>query len=272
MPESHSRIRKRRKKVRDAVYLAAVLCRDHQYIDFTIWAALERKLREQVTSDPSHTRIDLLLVSPGGMAKYAYLIWDLLRSKCCWLRAVVPAYATSAATMLVLGCDEIYMGPGTCLGPLDIQMERSDSNGEVCGLDVIKSLKFLSDQAAKYLLHMAKSLQEGIDLSADHLFRFAADLFERVLDKADPLWMVQVERGLKLPIHYLLEMLESRACRAPAGFSAAEVAKQFIFDFTSHDQAIRSQHAAALGLPIVDIDTHPYINQLREVYDTLCRD
>lgn len=259
-PSRTSRARKKR-------YAIPILLRDDEHIDHSKLVTLQREIREHVSSDPSHTEFDLWIVSVGGNGKQAYLIASELRAHCCWLRVIVTTHAESAATLIVLAGDEIYMDDIASLGSLDVQWQRAEQSDLVCALDVVKSLDVLGAHATSYLLHTTAALKNSVELTADQLLSFAADLFDRVVDKSDPLWMGRVERELKLPVRYLVELLEARACQVPAGFSAEEVAKKFVYGFECHDEAIRRHHAAALGLPIKDLNTYPYIDQLREVYD-----
>lgn len=72
-----------------------------------------------------------------------------LQYRCRKLRAVVPDYAKSAATLFLLGVDEFFMAPSAELGPLDAQIEYPDREGvTVSALDVSKALGFLGDFAA----------------------------------------------------------------------------------------------------------------------------
>lgn len=239
----------RRPRSRIKRYRIVIWKRDHQPINHATLVARKRQLRAHVTSDPSCTEFDVWIVCLGGSAKQAYLIVTLLRAYCRWLQVVVLTHANSAATLIAIAGDVIYMGPASCLSPLDAQWQRAEQGDLVCGLDAAKSLDVLGGHARKYLLRTKKALEKRIDFTADELLRYAADLFGRVVDESDPLWMARVERELELPVRYLVELLEARACQVPPGFNAQEVANKFVYGFECHDQAIRHHHATALGLP-----------------------
>ena len=66
--------------------------------------------------------LDLVLHSPGGSAQAAEQILEYLRTRFDYIRAIVPLQAKSAATMIALGCDEIFMGAHSELGPIDPQI------------------------------------------------------------------------------------------------------------------------------------------------------
>lgn len=66
--------------------------------------------------------LDLILHSPGGQLDAAEGIVGYLRRKFTSVRAIVPQYAMSAATMIACACDEIVLGKHSCIGPTDPQI------------------------------------------------------------------------------------------------------------------------------------------------------
>lgn len=66
--------------------------------------------------------LDLFLHSPGGDPDAAEQICGYLRTQFDHIRAIVPVYAMSAATMIALSADEILMGAHSQLGPIDPQI------------------------------------------------------------------------------------------------------------------------------------------------------
>jgi hypothetical protein len=69
-----------------------------------------------------HRNLDLFLHSPGGDGEAADQICAYLRTQFDHIRAIVPVYAMSAATMMALSADEILMGAHSQLGPIDPQL------------------------------------------------------------------------------------------------------------------------------------------------------
>lgn len=75
----------------------------------------------EAVSNISERELDLIVTSPGGSPEAAEAIMHYLRSRFDHIRAVVPVAAMSAATMMVLACDEILMATHSQLGPIDPQ-------------------------------------------------------------------------------------------------------------------------------------------------------
>ena len=67
-------------------------------------------------------KLDILIHSPGGFAEAAESIIEEIRHKFGYVRFIIPSYAKSAATMMVMSGDEILMDEDAELGPIDPQM------------------------------------------------------------------------------------------------------------------------------------------------------
>src|SRR5437879_11552291 len=74
---------------------------------------------DEVTRRIPGTSLDVLVHSPGGLPDATAAIVDLLRQRFTDLRFIVPFYAKSAATMLVLSGNEVLMGHAAELGAID---------------------------------------------------------------------------------------------------------------------------------------------------------
>ena len=77
----------------------------------------------QALSDIEPGPLDVMLHSPGGSPTATESIVDLLRSRFSPIRFLVPHTAKSAATMLALSGDEIFLGEAAELGPIDPQLQ-----------------------------------------------------------------------------------------------------------------------------------------------------
>ncbi|MEF3244754.1 MAG: hypothetical protein K6343_02040, partial [Caldisericaceae bacterium] len=63
----------------------------------------------KIQTPPEKTRIDMVILSNGGYPHPAYQMMNIIRSRCKKLKAVVPLFAKSAATLMTLAADEIIM-------------------------------------------------------------------------------------------------------------------------------------------------------------------
>jgi hypothetical protein len=67
-------------------------------------------------------KLDVLVHSPGGFPDATETIVEEIRRKFGYVRFIVPSYAKSAATMMVMSGDEILIDEDGELGPTDPQM------------------------------------------------------------------------------------------------------------------------------------------------------
>lgn len=86
---------------------------------------------QEVTAKIEGPSLDVLLHSPGGLPDAAASIVELLRERFKDIRFIVPFFAKSAATMLVLSGDRVLLAPAAELGPIDPQMPVVLPNGVV---------------------------------------------------------------------------------------------------------------------------------------------
>jgi len=75
-----------------------------------------------ITEQIDGPALDIIIHSPGGLTEAVESIVDQLRRKFSDIRFMVPNFAKSAATMMVMVGDEILMDPDAELGPIDPQM------------------------------------------------------------------------------------------------------------------------------------------------------
>lgn len=69
-------------------------------------------------------KLDLILETPGGSGEVAEDIVRILRDRFSEINVIVPGWAKSAGTIMAMAADEILMGPGSALGPIDAQLTR----------------------------------------------------------------------------------------------------------------------------------------------------
>lgn len=78
---------------------------------------------EMIGSVPKSERsLDVLLVSPGGIAQQVAKFVNKLRPRFDNVTFILPYMAMSAATILSMSGDDIIMGPNSYIGPVDPQV------------------------------------------------------------------------------------------------------------------------------------------------------
>src|SRR5579859_7525029 len=93
-------------------------------VDDIIRKAVEKKFHE----DPPRTKLVVLLTTGGGIVEVVPRIVDVFRRHYAVVDFIVPNYAYSAGTVLVMSGDAIHMDSYSRLGPIDPQLARHDGS------------------------------------------------------------------------------------------------------------------------------------------------
>lgn len=105
-----------------------------------IWSEDLYAILECLKSIGKVDKLILFIRSNGGSGMVSLRIVHLLRSFAKKLIILAPSECASAATMLALGCDEIYMGPLSSLSPVDSSLVHALSPVDKSGKSVSISM------------------------------------------------------------------------------------------------------------------------------------
>jgi len=245
--------------------------RERGHIHADVVYEVQAKLNEKITTSPDQTTIDMWIKSTGGDIHAAFKLLLDIRSRCSTLRSVVLDYAKSAATLLVLGTDEIFMGDSAELGPLDAQVQHPDRETEwISALDVANALPFLKDTAVNMIVGMIKVAQ-AFALSRvqaiDALSVFAARFLEPLIGKLDPSLIHRAGKQLNVAEEYGKIALERRAAKLPPGADVGSIVKQLVRGYPDHSFVIDARQAKDLKLPIKDALRHSRIQPMSDLHE-----
>ncbi len=192
--------------------------------------------------------VALVLHSPGGDAKSAYLIADVLRRRCGGFVAVVPRYAKSAATLLSLGASRIIMAPFAELGPLDAQIPDPEREDVISALDEVHALDRLhafSLEAIDRTLTFFKSRSgKKIDTLLPRSSQLVTDLVRPLFEKIDAVHYTQMSRVLKVAEDYAVRLLQPEY----ATRTAHRIARNLVENYPDHRFMIDQEEASRVGL------------------------
>ncbi|MEX1175091.1 MAG: hypothetical protein WEB51_05935 [Mycobacterium sp.] len=231
---------------------------------------ISQSLKATALPEKAKTTVDLWLDSPGGSAREAYKIALLLRSIACRVRVVIPDYAKSAATLLSLVADEIYMGPAAELGPLDVQLDYEKSPGmRVSALDRIGNLNQITEAAREIVLGLGGEVRYKTRLgraeTVSVMAELASSLLKPLVSQVDPTILHQSNRMLKEAADYGKRLMLTReGCPRELAMSLPE---RLTKDYPTHGYAISLDEAAELGLPVKPIAEYEFCEQVIACYE-----
>jgi hypothetical protein len=229
-------------------------------MDSTMLVPIRREIEDKIKEPQESVEIDLWLESPGGDAHAAYKLALMLRAAASKIRVVIPDYAKSAATLLALAGDEIYMAPGAELGPLDGQMPDEGSLfGSISALNIARAADDVASTAVALAsrggaqLFAATGLKREQTLEA--MLRFTATFSEPLVRQLDPRLIHDAKQTLRVTKQYAERLLTRTMPRSKAD----EVASTLVERYPTHGFVISYDEAQRLGLPvrpIAEYDRH----------------
>ena len=202
------------------------------------------ELLNQLQRLPIGTKeLDLLIVSDGGDPTVAWRIVSLIRERVDKFSALVPQAAYSAATLIVLGADDIVMHPNGNLGPTDPQIRGRRSGKDGQGEDV----GFGSEDLQAFLRFSRETvgLTEGQHLQAV-FSRFCEEVGSVAVGVAARSALLSVSMGEKLLLLHMRSEQEKAAARA--------ISEKLTKDFFHHGYPVNRTEAKEIGLKVADRD------------------
>lgn len=201
-------------------------------------------------------RLEVLLHSPGGHADAAYKIMGHFRRKAAKLNVLVPLMAKSAATLMCLAADTIFMGEFAELGPIDVQITDPVEVGEapLSPLNEFKSLEFLADHAMEVLDLFSSVLRDrygmGVKDSIDQVIPCVTEMMKPLYEAVNPMIMGEHRRDLAVGEQYAKRLL-ARANNV----HTEDIVHRLVWDYPSHGFNIDIEEAKSLHLPVESLDS-----------------
>jgi hypothetical protein len=212
---------------------------------------------------PRSRRLVMVLQTPGGYIETAERIANTLRKHYSWVTFMVPDFAMSAGTVLVMSGDEIWMNYFSTLGPIDPQVERRDGKGLIPALGYLAKYKEMVEKSAMNMLTPAEGAYFVKNFDAAELFSYeqANNLSIELLKK----WLVKYKfknwkrtRTRRLPV--TAKMKRNRAMEIGAKLS--DTGRWFSHSRGIHMDVLKRD----LKLDIEDIDRNKDVRDTLENY------
>ncbi len=200
--------------------------------------------------------MDLIIHCTGGDINVAYQIVDLLRMHCIRLTAIIPYFATSAATLLCLGADRIVIDELAHLGPLDTQIWETVEGGNkayVSALNPFKTLEELQKFSLKtleqaVLLIMGRS-GLSVNDSVKHAINFVSIVVEPLLQALNVQKLGEYNRALSVGKEYADRIVEQYLPFEPK--VRQRLIEKLVYGYPSHDYIINYRELKTLGLDVI---------------------
>ena len=137
---------------------------------------------ESIKKESQKSHLVVVLETEGGNMETVERMVSIMRAHYKTVSFVVPNYAYSAGTILVLSGDRIYMDYYSVLGPIDPQYPDQDRKTFVPGTGYLSKFKELTEKINK-----SRSTAPNAN---------RAEL-NYLVKKFDPAWLFRIEQGIK---------------------------------------------------------------------------
>lgn len=184
-------------------------------------------------------KLDILMYSSGGQIDVPWPLVNLMREYSDDIHMIIPWRAHSAATLVVLGANEIGMGPLASLSPIDPQFQLRLADKQIIGAGV-------EDVYGYYRLINETLSLDSVGRS-EALKLLASRVTPEVLGK-----MSRVRREIRIIATNLLHL------HMKGDDKIEKIVKALVEDLPSHQYLINRKEAADLGLPV------KYLNEQTE--------
>lgn len=213
---------------------------------------------EDRLKDKKGNLLYLIIQSDGGDPFSSVRIMNLLQNKFETIKAIVPNQAMSAATLMALGADEIYLREKSMLGPLDLPIEHPRDGSRISALDVqntITTLASLSDTVAdNRFTTLRKEFGLGKTEAARIAYETGNKFIEPIVSQVDPYHLQKSYRELRIGWYYAYDLLKTRMM-AHDYYQAWETAKALVNNYPAHEYGIFTEEAKKkLKLTIKDLN------------------
>jgi hypothetical protein len=222
-------------------------------------------VQDQLTN-LSAEAIDIIIETPGGFAEAAEDIIRIIRGKYERVGMIVPGWAKSAGTILVMAGDEILMGTTSALGPIDAQIRHQNkgysAHAFLEGLEQIKREVSNSGKLNPAYIPILQNISPGEIQHCLNAQKFSETLVAEWLEKYKfKYWTTRQTSGEAVPP----EMKRRRA---------AEIAQKLgnQSKWLTHGRSIRIEDLEKdLNLRITDYSKLPELSEAITRYYTLLR-
>jgi hypothetical protein len=216
---------------------------------------------------PKKGKLVVVLETDGGFIEVAQKIADTLRHHYDRLEFVVPNYAMSAGTVLVMAGDAIYMDYYSTLGPIDPQVKRKGASQFVPALGYLEQYNRLVEKAQRGEITVAEIqyMVAHFDPAELYLFEQARELSVTLLKE----WLVKY----KFRNWTVTETRKKKVTERMRASRAEEIAR--ILNDTkrwhSHSRGISMEVVRrVLNLQVEDFDAAPELGgSIRTYYKLL---
>ncbi|MGG7072987.1 hypothetical protein U5B43_01835 [Campylobacter sp. 9BO] len=195
----------------------------------------------------------LYIKSDGGSGIASLKIISTLRNYCKNITALVPANCASAATMMALGANEIFMGPLAYLTPIDTSLKH-----ELSPTTKNNELSSVSMDELSRVIKLWKEQEKDSDLNP----------YKSLYEYIHPLVFGAVDRASSLSLKICREILRYHIDDES---KIKQISEKLNSDYPAHEYPIMLREAEEIGLHVrkMDDELNEMLQELTMLYSEM---
>jgi len=162
------------------------------------------RLAELFDKQRKHDNLLLILVTPGGDPHAAFRMGRRLQHEYAFISLYITGFCKSAGTLVALAANKLYMGIEGELGPLDVQVAKTDEMEMSSVLAPEAAWRQLEEAASRILVRIMSNLRgatEGM-MSTKTTAELASATMTRLLEplyrQIDPMRIGEISQAKKI--------------------------------------------------------------------------
>lgn len=191
----------------------------------------------------------LVLATPGGDPHAGFRMARALQHHYEYFDALVPRYCKSAGTLMLVGAKRLFLADKSELGPLDIQVKKSDEVvGRNSGLDILQAVTYLRAQAMEgfrsYLHELTQEVRLSTKVASDIASDLTTGIFKPIFEQIDPMKLAEMQRAMEIAYAYGDRLNEKSQNLRSGGLD------RLVTSYPSHEFVIDRREAKQIFLEV----------------------
>lgn len=203
---------------------------------------IERKIQDNSKSEC----LLLILTTAGGDPDAGYRIGRAINFYYKDVKIMIPDMCKSAGTLVAISASELIIGDLGELGPLDVQLRKSDEMGEQSSsLNIFSTIQELQKATLTSFRHFVTDIRYGTGVGTKLASNIASDLTKSLISpisaQIDPIKLGEQKRALQIAKEYA-----SRLNEMSNNLKSSEALDKLISGYPCHSFVIDRKEAKTL--------------------------
>ncbi|SGZ08213.1 SDH family Clp fold serine proteinase, partial [Moritella viscosa] len=168
---------------------------------------LTQLIEDKIQKDSKSDNLLLILTTTGGDPDAGYRIGRAINYYYDDVKIMIPDMCKSAGTLVAIAANELIIGDLGELGPLDVQLRKSDEMGEQSSsLNIFTTIQELQQATLSSFRHFVTDIRYGTRVGTKLAANIASDLTKSLISpisaQIDPIKLGEQKRALQIAKEY----------------------------------------------------------------------